>query len=104
MLGSRSIYSKTVGSRYSLSKKAGRPHSFTPLSYKLLFSNALGAGGATVMENALPGVKCVSRLDLSGKKFSFYFMNIPFLNSRDQIDHVERTQVATIPDRDLVAT
>ena len=29
-------------------------------------SNGLGAGGATVMENALPGVKCVSRLDVSG--------------------------------------
>ena len=28
-------------------------------------SNNLGAGGATVMENALPGVKCVSRLDVS---------------------------------------
>jgi hypothetical protein len=56
------------------------------------------------MENALPGVKCVSRLDLSGKKFSFYFMNITFLNSRDQIDHVERTQVTTVPDRDPVAT
>jgi hypothetical protein len=57
------------------------------------------------MENALPGVKCVSRLDLSGKKFLFYFMNITFLNSRDQIDHVERTQLAiTVPDRDQVAT
>jgi hypothetical protein len=30
-------------------------------------SNNLGAGGATVMENALPGVKCVSRLDVSGR-------------------------------------
>ena len=29
-------------------------------------SHGLGAGGATVMENALPGVKCVSRLDVSG--------------------------------------
>lgn len=28
-------------------------------------NNNLGAGGATVMENALPGVKCVSRLDIS---------------------------------------
>jgi hypothetical protein len=32
-------------------------------------------------------------------------MNITFLNSRDQINHIERTQVATtVPDRDQVAT
>lgn len=28
-------------------------------------ANSLGAGGASVMENALPGVRCVSRLDVS---------------------------------------
>jgi hypothetical protein len=71
MLGSESLHSKPVGSRYPLSKKT---HSFYAFIIKRLFSNALGAGGATVMENALPGVKCVSRLDLSGKKF-FYFIS-----------------------------
>lgn len=32
-------------------------------------ANNLGAGGASVMENALPGVNCVSRLDLSENGF-----------------------------------
>ena len=79
-----------------------------------------GGGGATVLENALPGIKCVSRLDLSENNFDVELAavvngvtrcrnllslniskNLPKIKARDVI-HVTDSIVQLIQDEETV--
>ena len=81
-------------------------------------NNNLGSAGAVVMENALPGIKCVSRLDLSENNFDVELAsvmngvtrcrnllslniskNLPKIKARDVI-HVTDAIVQLIQDED----